>query len=159
MFFSFHYRNDHWRASQIRNLGIIDGNRAASDNDWEQVKRGGDQAIRRWINSQMEGKSTVIVLIGSETAGRKWINYEIETGWKLGKSLLGIYIHQLKNQNGLTSTKGNNPFAGYKIGAEPLQEIVPILDAGNCNSQTAYSIISRQIGDYIELAKSTRSKF
>ena len=48
-FYSFHYAPDAWRASTVRNIGAIEGNRPATDNDWEAVKRGGDDAIKRWI--------------------------------------------------------------------------------------------------------------
>lgn len=78
VFYSFHYDNDNWRASQVRNIGVIEGNRPAPDNDWETIKKGGDAAIQNWINNQLRYRSCTIVLIGSNTAGRKWINYEIE---------------------------------------------------------------------------------
>ena len=32
----FYYKEDNWRASQVRNLGVIEGNILVSDNDWEQ---------------------------------------------------------------------------------------------------------------------------
>ncbi|MGQ4808628.1 hypothetical protein NKDENANG_02015 [Candidatus Entotheonellaceae bacterium PAL068K] len=51
-FYSFHYDFDNWRASQVRNMGIIEGNRPATDNDWEQIKRGGDAAIKRCDETQ-----------------------------------------------------------------------------------------------------------
>ena len=33
-FYSFHYKNDNWRASTVRNIGSVEGNKPASDNDW-----------------------------------------------------------------------------------------------------------------------------
>lgn len=33
VFFSFHYNRDSWRASQVRNMGKVDGNSTFSDND------------------------------------------------------------------------------------------------------------------------------
>lgn len=39
-FYSFHYEPDNWRASQIREMGSLEGNRPATDNDWEEVKKG-----------------------------------------------------------------------------------------------------------------------
>ena len=74
-FYSFYYREDSWRASQVRNIGVIEGNRPATDNDWEVVKRKGDASIAYWIKSQMIGRSCTIVLAGTNTADRKWINY------------------------------------------------------------------------------------
>lgn len=47
VFYSFHYDPDNWRAAQVRNIGSIEGNSPASDNDWETVTRGGDAAIKR----------------------------------------------------------------------------------------------------------------
>ena len=69
-FFSFHYKPDNWRAAKVRNMGVVEGNPAVSDNDWEAIIRGGDAAIRNWINGQMAVRSCVVVLIGSHTAGR-----------------------------------------------------------------------------------------
>ena len=44
----------------------------------------------------MRGRSCVVVLIGSKTANREWVQYEIKKAWKDGKALLGVYIHGLK---------------------------------------------------------------
>ena len=77
VFYSFHYKPDNWRASKVRNIGAIEGNQPATDNDWETVKRGGDRAIERWIAGQMRGRSCTVVLVGANTANRKWINREI----------------------------------------------------------------------------------
>ena len=73
VFFSFHFNNDAWRASQVRSMGALEGDEPVSDNKWEEVKRGGDRGIQNWINSQMSGKSCVVVLIGSQTASRQWV--------------------------------------------------------------------------------------
>ncbi len=63
-FYSFHYVPDNWRASQVRNMGVIEGNQPVSDNDWEAVKKAGDDAIRKWISDQLHGRSCTVVLIG-----------------------------------------------------------------------------------------------
>ena len=95
VFYSFHYGNDVMRVQQIRNMGVIEGNTPVSPNEWEQVKRSGDKAIEKWIDDNMKYRSCVIVLIGSETASRPWVQYEIKKAWSDGKGLLGIYIHNL----------------------------------------------------------------
>lgn len=84
VFFSFHYKPDNWRASQVRNIGVIEGNAAVSDNDWETITGRGDEAIRRWINEQMHGRSCAIVLIGNRTAGRKMSTTILRTTSKIG---------------------------------------------------------------------------
>ena len=88
---------------------MVEGNIPVSDNDWKSVTRGGDAAIKRWIDSQMHGKSCVIVLIGNQTSGRKWIKYEIQKAWNDGKGLLGIHVHNLQDRNGNQSAKGQVP--------------------------------------------------
>lgn len=42
-------------------------------------------------------RSCVIVLIGTETASRKWVQYEIKEAWKRGKGIVGIYINFISN--------------------------------------------------------------
>ena len=54
--FGFHYKPDCWRASQVRNMGIIEGNCPVSDNEWESITKGGDDAIKKWISGQLDGK-------------------------------------------------------------------------------------------------------
>jgi hypothetical protein len=75
VFYSFHYKPDNWRASQVRNIGAVEGNKPATDNEWEEIKKGKDKAIQKRIDDQLDGKSCTIVLIGENTAGRKWIKY------------------------------------------------------------------------------------
>ena len=66
---------------QVRNIGVTEHDEPVSSNAWEEVKRSGDTAIQKWINNQMSTRSCVIVLIGSQTANRKWVNYEIGKAW------------------------------------------------------------------------------
>lgn len=115
VFFSFHYANDAWRTSMVRNIGVIEGQKPFSDNKWEEVKKKGDSAIKAWIDDNMKGRSCVVVLIGSETYDRKYVKYEINRAWTEGKGVVGIYIHGLKDRDGLTATKGKNPFEQFWV--------------------------------------------
>lgn len=158
-FYSFHYKPDNWRASQVRNMGVIDGNKPATDNDWETVKKGGDTAIQNWIDSQMKGKSVTIVLIGAKTAGRKWIKYEIKKAWNDGKGVLGVYIHNLKDKDGNQSDKGNNPFDAYKIGDKSMSDIVKTYDPPYSTSTYVYDHIKENLADWIEDAIEIRGNY
>jgi hypothetical protein len=104
-FYSFHYKPDNWRAATVRNIGAIEGNKPTTDNDWETIARGGDDAIKRWIATQMQGRTCAVVLVGTNTANRKWINYEIVKAWDDGLGVVGIHIHGLKDSAQATSTK------------------------------------------------------
>ena len=48
VFYSFHYEKDVMRVQQIRNIGKIEENKPASPNQWEAIRRTGDEAIKRW---------------------------------------------------------------------------------------------------------------
>ncbi|TFB13574.1 hypothetical protein E3U55_15755 [Filobacillus milosensis] len=160
-FYSFHYKADNNRASQIRNMGVIEGNRTVTDNNWEKIKRGGDKAIQNWIDSQLHGKSCTVVLIGSNTAGRKWINYEIEKSWNDGKGLLGIYVHNLKNLQGNKEEKGDNPFDNFtmKRNNAKLSSIVKAINPPSKDSKKVYAYIQDNLLDWIEEAIEIRKKY
>lgn len=157
-FYSFHYKPDSARASQVRNMGVVDGNRPASDNDWEKVTKAGDQAIKNWIDDQLKGRSCAIVLIGANTAGRKWITYEISTAWYQGKGVLGIYVHRLKDLDGNQSSKGGNPFdyVPFKESGKKLSAVVRTYDTPS-DSREAYAYIKANLTDWIEDAIKIRA--
>lgn len=157
-FYSFHYVPDHARASQVRNIGVIEGNQPVSDNDWESVTRGGAAAIEKWINQQISGKTCAVILVGSGTANRKWINYEIVRAWDQGLGVVGINIHGLKNFDGETSTKGNNPFDYITHGpsGKLLSNIAKLYDPSGDDSKARYNWISTYLSDAVEEAINIR---
>lgn len=159
VFFSFHYQPDHWRASQVRNMGVIEKNPLASDNDWESIKRGGDAAIQRWIDGQLAGRSCAIVLIGAQTAGRKWIEYEIRKAWQDGKGVFGIYIHRLKNNDGGQSSKGKNPFDAFTLNGSSMSTVVKSYDPGYVSSTDAYGYIAANLADWVSAAVALRKQY
>ena len=154
VFYSFHYKPDSWRASQVRNIGAIEGNKPASDNDWETITRSGDDAIKKWIRDQMKYRSCTVILVGNQTANRKWINYEIVESWNAGMGVVGIHIYGLKNQDGYISTKGENPFDFINYGetGNRLSSIVKCYTPSGNNSKERYDWISKYISDAVEEA-------
>lgn len=161
VFYSFHYAPDNWRVSQVRNIGVVEGNQPVSDNDWEVVKKGGDDAIRRWIDGQLDGRSCTIVLIGENTAGRKWIKYEIEKSWNSGKGVVGIYIHNLKNVYGKQANKGKNPFDDFtlKRNGEKLSNIIKAYDPPFYTSTNVYAYIKNNLSKWVEEAILIRDRY
>ncbi|MGM8427525.1 TIR domain-containing protein [Enterobacter cloacae] len=157
-FYSFHYIPDNWRVATVRSIGAIDGNTPTSDNNWETVKKGGDAAIKKWIADEMYGKSCIVVLVGSDTANRKWINHEIIEGWNNGKGVVGIYIHGLKDSGGNTSAKGDNPFdyIGYGDTGKKLSAIVKCYNPTGSTSQEKYNWIKENLANVVEDAITIR---
>lgn len=106
VFFSFHYQNDIFRVNQIRNSHVVEGCAAAGFQDaslWEEAKRKGDAAIKDLIDQGLINSSVTVVLIGEQTAQRRYVTYEIEKSIARGNGLLGIHIHNIKNRDGRTS--------------------------------------------------------
>jgi hypothetical protein len=154
VFYSFHYKPDSWRAAQVRNIGVIEGNKPAPDNDWEEITSSGEDAIKKWIKDQMAYRSCTVVLVGSKTADRKWINHEIVRSWNEGMGVVGIYIHGLKN-----SDKGDNPFdyIAYGDDGKKLSAIVHCYNPTGANSRERYDWISTYLSDAVEEAIKIRN--
>lgn len=159
VFYSFHFKNDFSRTQVVRNIGKLEGNSVASPNRWEEIKRQGEEAIKSWIDSNMDGKSCVVVLVGSETASRPWVKYEIRKGWQDGKAVLGIFVNKLKDLNGQTSTRGPSPFDSIVANGVSLKGIPPMKTPSGTTSKEAYASISENISDWIEEAVRTRANY
>lgn len=121
VFFSFHYQRDIWRVNQIRSIPNVIGNAAAGFKDaslWEETKKKGDAAIKALIDKALEGTSVTVVFVGNQTAGRKFINYEIDKSIERGNGLIAVQIHHLKDKDGSTDLPGAIPSKitakGYK---------------------------------------------
>lgn len=150
VFFSFHYDEDNWRASQVRNMGKVDSSSTFSANEWEEVKEKSDDKIRRWIDKQMEKRSCLVLLIGKDTAQRKWINYEIKKAYDLNKGIVGVYIHKLKDKTGVQNKKGSNPFDHLTLNGIKLSHYIKTFDSSYINSQFVYNDIQNNLENLIE---------
>ena len=159
IFYSFHYKLDYWRTFQVRNFGAVEGNKPVYGNKWEKIKRAGDNAIKRWINGQMKGRSCTVVLVGNKTADRKWINYEIEKSWDERMGVVGIYIHGLKDKEGYISKKGNNPFDYFDYRGENLSSIVECYNPPGSNSKARYDWIKKHIAAAADEAVKIRNNY
>jgi hypothetical protein len=148
VFYSFHYGNDVFRVQQVRNMGVVDENAPVSPNDWERVKGRGARAIESWIDDNMKYKRCVVVLVGEETAERRYVKYEIAKAWKDDRGLFGIYIHNLKDPKTGTCRKGPNPFSNFTVGERPLSDYVRCYDPGS----NPYTEIAQNLDHWVALA-------
>ncbi|MGK4373100.1 TIR domain-containing protein [Enterobacter hormaechei] len=112
----------------------------------------GNKAVENWIDQNMKYKRC-IVLIGSETASRPWVEHEIIKAWNDGKALLGIHIHNLKCPRNGISRKGKNPFDLIKFtDGRALSSVVPCYDPSSINT---YQDIAKQYFKLVDYAHST----
>lgn len=161
VFYAFHFARDSHRVSQVKQMGVVEGQPILSSNDWEKVKKGSDAAIQKWIDDEMKGQSCLVVLIGKQTAGRKWVNYEIKKAWDDKKGIVGIYIHHLKNLSQLQDTKGGDPFATFTMceGKKRMSNIVKAYDPPFSTSANVYNQIKEKLPGWVDEAVLIRSNF
>lgn len=111
VFFSFHYENDINRSMVVRNSWVTQGKEAAGFIDkaeFEQIKRQGEKAVCNWIDKQLDGTSVTVVLIGSETLDRPFVQYEIRKSLERGNAVIGVHINQIVDMHtSKTSCQGN----------------------------------------------------
>lgn len=113
-FFSFHYQDViDFRANVVRNHNVTkeDNGGFFDASIWESSKKQGDIALKRLINGGLENTSATIVLIGSWTYARRWVQYEIMKSIERGNKVLGIHINGIRDRNSTVHTQGPNPFA------------------------------------------------
>lgn len=161
VFFSFHFANDFWRTQQVRNMNALEGQTLCSANAWEEVKRKGETSIKNWISDNMEGKTCVVVLVGSQTASRPWVVHEISKGWNDGRGVLGIRIDKLLGTDGMPSSAGTDPMAKvtFPDSGRSLSGIVPLKTPAGADSKAAYASISANIETWIEEAIAIRKAY
>lgn len=158
--FSFHYERDILRVGQIRNSGLtkpdMDSAGFIDSASWESLKKQGDEAVKRWINTQLDGTSVTVVFIGYETSEREWVEYEIKQSYAKKNGMLGIYINNVKDLNGQTDYKGQNPFDKLFVNQTPLSQFYKTYDWVNDDGynnfgkwvKTAARNADRQCGDW-----------
>ncbi|WP_392507845.1 TIR domain-containing protein [Naumannella halotolerans] len=148
VFYSFHYDRDVHRVQLVRNINALEGQPLLNAQDWESVRRDGDAAIEKWINDQMAYKKAVIVLVGQQTAGRKWVNYEINKAWQDKKPLLGVRIHGLSSM-GSVDRAGSSPFSSSSG--------IPVFDPtvsdawGRIDSKATYAALADRLEEWSSL--------
>ena len=108
----------------------------------------------------MKMRSCVVVLVGQETSSRKWVKYEIERAYELGKGIVGVYIHKLKNAAGEQDSRGSNPFYQmYTSSGERLSNYVTCFESKYSTSSYVYDDIKDHLPDLIEEAIDKRGTY
>lgn len=118
VFFSFHYERDVRRVTQVRNSWVLRPESEAQPfydkAEFEEAKKraGG---IEKWIEEQMKGTSVTVVLFGAATFDREWVRHEIKRSYQLGKGILAIDIHNVKDPQKGTDVQGKNPLGYWHV--------------------------------------------
>lgn len=154
IFASFYYDGDADRVQQVLKMGAIESDSLVTAQAWESVKYKTDAAIENWIQTQMLRKSAVVVMVGTATASRKWVDYEIRKAWDDRRPLVGIRIHSLKNLAQQTSSAGPNPFANVSLkDGSRLDSRVDLHDPPGADSKAVYASIAANVDRWIANAR------
>jgi hypothetical protein len=141
-------------------MGRVEGQRLLTGQKWEEVKSGGDAGIKKWINDEMSGKTCLVVLVGTRTSTRPWVNYEIKKAWSDKLGVVGVRVHGLRDLNTQsTSPIGASPFDGLNLKGTPFGNIVTLYDPPGRDSKAVYAGISDNLEKLVEAAIKIRAKY
>jgi hypothetical protein len=101
----------------------------------------------------MAYKSAIVVLVGSQTASRRWVRHEIVYAWDNRKPIVGIRIHALADQGNQTDIPGANPFSFVALeGGGTVADYVPLIFPRGRNSREIYADIKANMKAWVTLA-------
>lgn len=109
IFLSYDYRRDVHRAAAVRAAWIAQGGVV----HLETTKANSKSDIAQWIDREIANASVTVVLVGSHTRHRKWVEYEIRQSELTGKGLIGVDVSGIRDQFGDRSTCDGHLPVGY----------------------------------------------
>ena len=95
VFFSFHYERDIWRANVVRKSWVTQDRESAGFFDGslqEAAKTKSPERLRALIRGRIKGTSCTVVLIGAQTAQRRFVRYELAESCGQGHAPLRVRI-------------------------------------------------------------------
>ncbi|EGQ8495345.1 TPA: TIR domain-containing protein [Vibrio parahaemolyticus] len=115
-FFSFHYTSDVWRVWNVRNCWVVKPEEQVAEgffdsSVFEASKKESVDNLKTFLKNGLKNTSVTCVLAGKETYLRRWVRYEIVRSVLKGNGLLTVHIHNLKDKNGYTTSKGIDPLS------------------------------------------------
>lgn len=111
-FFSFAYDDvKNFKVNVVRNSWLLHNSKETfiDSSIWEKKKAINSTAVRNLINDGLHRTSVTAVLIGENTANRRWVNYEIVKSFDKGNGIFGVHLNRIKGKHQIISAKGKNP--------------------------------------------------
>jgi hypothetical protein len=118
-FFSFSYTDvSNFRVNVVRNSWRYHNDNSSfyDASIWEDSYTKNRAKLKRMIDDALYGTSVTAVLIGSDTADRRWVRYEIIKSFEQGKGILGVHINRIRCKNQTICRKGVSPLE--KLGVQ-----------------------------------------
>ena len=116
VYFGFDYEDvADFRANVVRNHWMTTEHREAAGffdaSLWEEAESQGDVALKRLINSGLQGTSVTCILIGSHTDKRPWVRYETLKSFARGNDIIAVHINSIPGKDRYTKPLGPDPLA------------------------------------------------
>lgn len=115
-FFSFHYKPDVSRAWVARNswvTKVAQGEREDAGffdkSVFEATQKTSDDALKRFLKDGLRNTTVTCVLVGEETALRRWVRYELFQSFIRGNGILAVRIHSIGSIHSPATVAGANP--------------------------------------------------
>ena len=77
---------------------------------WGDATMGGPGTIKRMLAEALENTSVTCVLIGPQTAAKRWVRYEIVESIQRRNRLIGVHISGIPDKSKKTASAGKSPF-------------------------------------------------
>ena len=152
VFLSYHFETDSSRADKIRRLNKQNTHIVFNEERWEDILKQSDVEIQEWIDKQLEQSDCLVVLIGEETAKKKWINYSIKRSYELDKGVVGIFVDRLLDEAGDPSERGEDPFHYVDLNSIKFSRFVERFESEHVTERYVYHDIRRNFTELIEYA-------
>lgn len=112
VFFTFHYEQDFWRATQVRDVWVRQGGEALGIWEppiWHEVVSGKVSPVTL-IDQALAQADVTAALISGSVSSQDYVQYAIKESHKRGKGLLAIYVYKIQDQQGGHGIIGNTRF-------------------------------------------------
>ncbi len=111
-FFSFCYEDvKNFKVNVVRNSWLLNHSSDSfiDGSIWEKEKSKGPTVIKSLIDAGLKKTSVTAILIGDETANRRYVKYEIVKSFEKGNGILAIHINRIRGKEQVISARGLNP--------------------------------------------------
>lgn len=111
-FFSFCYEDvKNFKVNVVRNSWLLNhsSDTFIDGSIQEKEKSKGPTLIKNLIETGLKKTSVTAILIGDETADRRWVKYEIVKSFEKGNGILAIHINRIRGKEQVISSRGLNP--------------------------------------------------
>ena len=154
VFYSFHYQADIFRVNVVRKSGEF-GKASRTHFDaslWERSKAKSTGYLRKLIDDGLAGTSVTAFLLGTDTANRRWVEYELLKSVAKGNGLLSVHIHRVPAPSQVlwgtstTAAKGPDILSRYYVEVNGLRRrLSDLFNTYDWSADTGHANIGRWV--------------